>query len=640
MAISVDSTPTLDVVPRQEEVLLREAVAGICSDFGPAYSQRLVEEGEPPDRALGRPCEPRLPGREHPEEYGGGGLGMAALATVGEEIAAAGCSLLLIVVSPAIAGSILTRHGSPSRRTAGCAGSARAPPSSPSRSPSPTPAPTRTTCPPRCARERRQVPAERAEDLHLRRRGGRRGAGRGPHAQRRRLAGAAVARDRRRGRPRLHPRRDPDAATCGPDKQWTLFFDDVEMGEERLIGGENGGLGPVFDGLNPERIMGASMATGIGALRARARAPTTRGSATSGARRSAPTRASRHPLAQAKIELELARLMTQKAAALYDAGAKGAGEASNMAKYAAAEAAIHCVDQAIQTHGGNGFALEYGLSQMWWGVRADAHRAGLARDDPQLRGRALARPAQVLRPGRDRVGAGVLRPGRRAIRRHRADPRAVGRDSQHAGPPCALLGARARPRRRARRGAGSRARPSRSSGPCRSRRWSYRAEVVRPGRSVELVEGTLSSDGEDADPRARLAGADHRAGAGRAPPRRAAAAARPRRVRGADFFPVDWDVGYHTAMEVRFATRRLRGAGPRGGLDADAGAAGRGGGADPRCSACWWRPTRATASARRSTTAGGCSSTPTCRVALRRPPRGRVGLPGRRHLRRSPTASA
>jgi alkylation response protein AidB-like acyl-CoA dehydrogenase len=75
-----------------------------------------------------------------------------------------------------------------------------------------------------------------------------------------------------------------------------------------------------------------------------------------------------HPLAQAKIELELARLMMQKAAALYDAGAP-AGEASNMAKYAAAEASIRCVDQAIQTHGGNGFALEYGLTDMYWGVR-------------------------------------------------------------------------------------------------------------------------------------------------------------------------------------------------------------------------------------------------------------------------------
>ena len=88
--------------------------------------------------------------------------------------------------------------------------------------------------------------------------------------------------------------------------------------------------------------------------------------------------------------------MMRKACALYDAGAKGAGEASNMAKFAAAEAAIHCVDQAIQTHGGNGVALEYGLSRHVLGRAHDAHRAGVARDDPQLRGRALARAAAQL----------------------------------------------------------------------------------------------------------------------------------------------------------------------------------------------------------------------------------------------------
>jgi alkylation response protein AidB-like acyl-CoA dehydrogenase len=85
-----------------------------------------------------------------------------------------------------------------------------------------------------------------------------------------------------------------------------------------------------------------------------------------------------HPLAQAKIELELARLMTRKAAALYDAGLSAAEE-SNMAKYAAAEAAIHCVDQAIQTHGGNGFALEYGLTDMYWGARV-ARTAPVSRE--------------------------------------------------------------------------------------------------------------------------------------------------------------------------------------------------------------------------------------------------------------------
>src|SRR3712207_7384515 len=60
--------------------------------------------------------------------------------------------------------------------------------------------------------------------------------------------------------------------------------------------------------------------------------------------------------------------MTAKAAALYDGGAPS-GEVANIAKYAAAEAAIKCVDQAIQVHGGNGFALEYGLTDMYWGAR-------------------------------------------------------------------------------------------------------------------------------------------------------------------------------------------------------------------------------------------------------------------------------
>ena len=60
--------------------------------------------------------------------------------------------------------------------------------------------------------------------------------------------------------------------------------------------------------------------------------------------------------------------MTYKAAALYDAGISAAEE-SNMAKFASAEAGIRCVDQAIQTHGGNGFADEYGLTHLWWAVR-------------------------------------------------------------------------------------------------------------------------------------------------------------------------------------------------------------------------------------------------------------------------------
>jgi alkylation response protein AidB-like acyl-CoA dehydrogenase len=75
-----------------------------------------------------------------------------------------------------------------------------------------------------------------------------------------------------------------------------------------------------------------------------------------------------HPLARAKIEVELARLMTQKAAWLHDQGLD-AGEASNMAKYAAAEACLGALDTAIQTHGGNGLATEYGLATLWGAAR-------------------------------------------------------------------------------------------------------------------------------------------------------------------------------------------------------------------------------------------------------------------------------
>ena len=77
-----------------------------------------------------------------------------------------------------------------------------------------------------------------------------------------------------------------------------------------------------------------------------------------------------HPLAKVKIELEQARLLQQKAAALYDAGDDmGAGEYANMAKYAAGEVACNATDVAVHTHGGNGLAEEYGLGAMLLAAR-------------------------------------------------------------------------------------------------------------------------------------------------------------------------------------------------------------------------------------------------------------------------------
>jgi len=75
-----------------------------------------------------------------------------------------------------------------------------------------------------------------------------------------------------------------------------------------------------------------------------------------------------HPLTVATMEVEAARGMTWRAAALYDAD-RPAGEAANMAKYLASKAGYHALDTAIQVHGGNGLADEYGLADLWGIVR-------------------------------------------------------------------------------------------------------------------------------------------------------------------------------------------------------------------------------------------------------------------------------
>jgi alkylation response protein AidB-like acyl-CoA dehydrogenase len=371
------ATASLPLVPSHEETLLRETVAGICQGFGREYMERKRDAGEPPSELWDALASRGYLGVNVPQEYDGGGLGMAALSWVGEEISAAGCGLLLIVVSPAIVGSILTHHGTSAQKERWLRGIGAG-----------------TTKVAFAITEADAGSNSHNLSTSLRRDGDRyllRG-------QKTFISGVedadavlVVARTRMAdgslGLPSLvivdvdaagFTRQAIPMAVRGADKQWTLFFDDVELEEERLIGGENGGLGVVFDGLNPERIMGASICTGIGRLALE------RGSSYAREREvwGQPIGAHQgvaHPLAEAKIELELARLMTRKAAALYDAGVPGAGEAANMAKYAAAEAAIHCVDRAIQAHGGNGFALEYGLSDLWWGARV-ARTAPVSRE--------------------------------------------------------------------------------------------------------------------------------------------------------------------------------------------------------------------------------------------------------------------
>jgi alkylation response protein AidB-like acyl-CoA dehydrogenase len=153
-----------------------------------------------------------------------------------------------------------------------------------------------------------------------------------------------------------------------PETQFMLYFDNVALGAEALVGEEGQGLRHLFAGLNPERVCAAAINNGI------ARFALEKGAQYAIDRTvwKTPIGAHQgiaHPLAKAYVAVQQARLMTARAAQLFDAGSHDAGEAANMAKFAAADASLEALDQAIQTHGGNGMALEYGLADLWFIAR-------------------------------------------------------------------------------------------------------------------------------------------------------------------------------------------------------------------------------------------------------------------------------
>ena len=152
-----------------------------------------------------------------------------------------------------------------------------------------------------------------------------------------------------------------------PDKQFMLFFDGVKLGPEALIGVEGNGLRQVFVGLNTERIAVSAVNNGI-ACYAVDRASDYANERQVWNQVIGAHQGVSHPLAEATINVQLARLMAMRAAEMVDAG-QDAGEAANMAKFAAAESSLKALDQAIQIHGGNGFAIEYGLADLWFIAR-------------------------------------------------------------------------------------------------------------------------------------------------------------------------------------------------------------------------------------------------------------------------------
>ena len=354
----------MDFQETSEQAMLREAVGKLAADYGHDYYAAKVKSGGHTSELWAAVGRGGYLGVNVPEAYGGGGMGIAELAIVAEELGAHGCPLMLLMVSPAICATIVAAYGTDAQRDRWLPGLASGElklsfaitePDAGSNSHRLATVATRDGDGWRIRGTKYYISGVDEADavLVVARTGSDEATGRGRLSLF--LVDAAA--------PGLERTLIP-LEIAAPEKQFTLFFDGVEVGADRLLGTEGDGLRQVFLGLNPERITGAAGINGI------ARYALAKAAAYANQRQvwGVPIGAHQglsHPLAVAHINVQLARLMTQKAAWAHDAGLPGAGETANMAKYAAAEAGLQALDAAIQTHGGNGFASEYGLADLW-----------------------------------------------------------------------------------------------------------------------------------------------------------------------------------------------------------------------------------------------------------------------------------
>ena len=357
----------MDFSENPELADLRAAVGAITDQFGGEYYARKAEAREPTTelwRALG---EHGYIGINIPEAYGGGGAGLTELVAVCEETAAHGCPLLLLLVSSAISGEVIATYGTVEQRKTWLPRLATGEGKVVFAITEPDAGSNTHKLATTAARDGDEwvlrgtkyyiSGVDEADAVLVVARTGPEKASTGDRG-RARLSLFIVDTDA----PGLVKQHLPVSITV-PERQFTLFFDDVRVGADRLVGAEGDGFGQVFHGLNPERITGAASCVGIGRY-ALAKASEYASSRVVWDQPIGAHQGIAHALAAAKIEVELAALMTARAAWLHDHG-QPAGEAANMAKYAAAEASIAAVDAAIQTHGGNGLSAEYGLLPLW-----------------------------------------------------------------------------------------------------------------------------------------------------------------------------------------------------------------------------------------------------------------------------------
>jgi alkylation response protein AidB-like acyl-CoA dehydrogenase len=347
--------------------MLRDSVAKLVGSFGRKYFQDVVKRDAKPVELWNAMGEAGFLGVHISEQYGGGGSGLADYNVIVEEAAAQGCPMLSLVIG-SICAPIIQAHCSEALKNEWLPGLA----SGQKRM-------SFAITEPNAGTNTHKVTTTARKN----------GEGWSLNGTKYWTSGVdeadaimVVCRSDMvdaQGRHQLSlfiiPANAPgitrtpiETALHVPETSFTMFFDNVQLGPECLVGQEGQGLRQVFAGLNPERVCAAAINNGIarfaiekGAQQAKDRSVW---SVPIGAHQGIA-----HPLAKAYVAVQQARLMTARAAALSDAGSPDAGEVANMAKFAAADASLEALDQAIQIHGGNGLAIEYGLADLWFIAR-------------------------------------------------------------------------------------------------------------------------------------------------------------------------------------------------------------------------------------------------------------------------------
>jgi acyl-CoA dehydrogenase len=343
---------------------IRESVRALCAKFPGEYWRALDRDRTYPTEFVGALTEAGFLAALIPEEYGGSGLSMMAAAAIMEEIQASGCNGAACHAQMYTMGTLL-RHGSPAQKA--------------------------RWLPPIAAGELRlqafgvTEPTSGSDTLNLRTTAAREGdhyiingqkiwTSRAEHSDLLLLIARTTSREAAKTRTdglsvflvdmrlaqgtgiSLNPIR-----TMMNHATTELFFDDLRVPAENLVGEEGQGFRYILSGMNAERILIAAECIGdakwfIAKATGYAKERIVFG------RPIGQNQGVQFPIARAYAQMRAAELMVRAAAALYDA-ARDCGAEANLAKLLAAEASWAAADMCLQTHGGFGFAEEFDIER-------------------------------------------------------------------------------------------------------------------------------------------------------------------------------------------------------------------------------------------------------------------------------------